>query len=842
MQNIEGIINEPTTNFVGKDGFFWWVGEVEDNEDPMELGRVKVRVLGYYTNVRGGTVSALPTDDLPWATVLQHTSQAGNDGQGESSGQLQPGAIVMGFFMDGENAQMPIVIGVLRVNKASDSRDLSTFVFTGEKLEPGTGVNPASLPVSNPTGTTFKRPGPNNNSVAIHGSKTTEPGGYASPKNPGTQPGINGSSGNPQKPRQPSKPIPAANGVGGPWKTLEYKLSYLIEDIADTAGTLVKTEDGDFLAILTGKIVTAQDLTEKVRNFLGAVFAQVVSAIRQTVANLADQLQLVTVLGGATGAPMVIFTIIQKAVTKILSSLCSIDSQIIDFVNDPLGALTDIIDEFLDGLIDKATAVVQGVQEVIDNIVCKVQDLLSQVMTLIDTVSDIVDGVDQAKEVISAWKEGNKLFGEGTDLFKQGIEGITGIIAYFLKFTGSGCNREPQSADESIGFFPLFGSTACSDEDLDALDKFRGKGRGSCGDSSDSGGLIDSIFDAADPYLTAAKTFVNGAYDLHIGTPGRQATLSKRENGSSHLSTRVSNSEYAEWSARRKLREDKPNASEEEIEKAVKKFKKKNAGDKEDSGTLVADHYSYAGNLTREIHGDYCTVTDGDYIHNVDGDYHLKVTGNCHIEVGGGFFFGAEGAPQSPKKGKNKKKGSQIQKHTIRFGSDVDMSVVGAKYEVQAAEINLASQSTKLTGSLFENSMTQQTMAGGELILSANNSVTINTVSLYELINVNGPSIAAKSGIFRTIRGSEHSILIPGSGGTDTVPIYMVKNEAGPIDFACAVQGMTVRCNTGAFNVNAVSGAITMNAALNTSIKAGLVHTTTAGTSITAKAPSIFLN
>ena len=47
MSSVEGIINEPQVNFVGKDGFFWWVGEVEDNEDPMELGRVRVRVLGY---------------------------------------------------------------------------------------------------------------------------------------------------------------------------------------------------------------------------------------------------------------------------------------------------------------------------------------------------------------------------------------------------------------------------------------------------------------------------------------------------------------------------------------------------------------------------------------------------------------------------------------------------------------------------------------------------------------------------------------------------------------------------------------------------------------------------
>ena len=96
----DGIFSESTVNFVGKDGFVWWVGEVEDNEDPMELGRVKVRCLGYYTNFAGGTLADLPTGSLPWATVLQHTSQAGNDGQGESAGQLQPGAIVLGFFMD----------------------------------------------------------------------------------------------------------------------------------------------------------------------------------------------------------------------------------------------------------------------------------------------------------------------------------------------------------------------------------------------------------------------------------------------------------------------------------------------------------------------------------------------------------------------------------------------------------------------------------------------------------------------------------------------------------------------------------------------------------------------
>ena len=51
------------SGFMGKDGFVWFVGVVEDRQDPQKLGRVRVRCLGHHTedNVK------LPTADLPWA-------------------------------------------------------------------------------------------------------------------------------------------------------------------------------------------------------------------------------------------------------------------------------------------------------------------------------------------------------------------------------------------------------------------------------------------------------------------------------------------------------------------------------------------------------------------------------------------------------------------------------------------------------------------------------------------------------------------------------------------------------------------------------------------------------
>jgi hypothetical protein len=851
MNTIDGIINEPTVNFVGKDGFFWWVGEVEDSEDPMELGRVKVRVLGYYTNVRGGTTDSLPKEQLPWATVLQHTSQPGNDGQGVSSGQLQPGAIVMGFFMDGESAQMPIVIGVMRVNKDPKTKTKKQFAFTGEKMEPGIAPNAAALPPgetntvaisSDGSGqAVFVRPGSQNNSVAIPNLKTVGPGGSGSPNNIGTSPGIAGSGGNPQKPRQPKKPIPAANGVGGPWKTLEYKLSYLIEDLVDTAGNLVKGENGDFLDVVTGKLVTAQSLTSKLQNFLSAVFTQVVAAIRQSMSNLADELSLVNLLGGATGAPYVIFTAIQSAVSTILSSLCSIDSQIIGYINDPIGSVLSILDGFLDSAISKAQMVLQGVQAVIDSVICQVQKIIDNMLKVVDTVSTIVNGVKQAKEIIEAWKSASGVFEDGTDLIKKGISSITGIIQFFLKFFTSGCNRTPDGGEDTVGWFPLFGVTHCTDAELATINRIRGTQRGSCGNNSGGGNLVDNIIAKADPYLTAAQTFMDGSYEMFVGTPGRQASIKKSTSGTTETSVSINNATYSEYNFLKNLRERNPNLTDSQIQQKLANYKKKNTGNKGDTGNLVADHKSYAGNFTKEVHGDECKTVDGTKTINVEGDYHLKITGNCHIEVGGGFFLCAEGAPQvAPKSGA--KKSTKVQKHTMRFGSDVDVNVSGAKFALQSSEIELASQANKIAGASIEVSCANQSYSGGEVMISANNSIEFSAPSEYHFINFPGGAITAKSGIFNMVRGSIDSVLVPGSGGSDALPRYTVTNPSGPVSYVAGATGVNYSVKEGAFNVDVLAGLFRISASAVGTIDAKAALNLNSKGIVRVSGKSIFLN
>lgn len=94
--------------FLGTE-FIWWIGIVEDNIDPVGMGRVKVRVLGYYSDNN----EELPTDKLPWAQVMQPTTSASYSGIGTSPTGLQVQSWVIGFFADGRRGQFPIVMGTL---------------------------------------------------------------------------------------------------------------------------------------------------------------------------------------------------------------------------------------------------------------------------------------------------------------------------------------------------------------------------------------------------------------------------------------------------------------------------------------------------------------------------------------------------------------------------------------------------------------------------------------------------------------------------------------------------------------------------------------------------------
>ena len=96
------------SHFMGQDGFVWFVGVVEDRNDPEHLGRVRVRCIGYHTN----DVIGLPTTSLPWAHVMHPVTDPCMHGMGNTPSFLVEGSQVVGFFRDVEKQQL-VIMGTL---------------------------------------------------------------------------------------------------------------------------------------------------------------------------------------------------------------------------------------------------------------------------------------------------------------------------------------------------------------------------------------------------------------------------------------------------------------------------------------------------------------------------------------------------------------------------------------------------------------------------------------------------------------------------------------------------------------------------------------------------------
>lgn len=83
------------------DNVSWFVGVVEDRMDPLQQGRVRVRVWGMHPYEKAqGPVKGIRTEDLPWMSVLMPTSSASVSGIQTAMTGMVPGTQVYGHFLD----------------------------------------------------------------------------------------------------------------------------------------------------------------------------------------------------------------------------------------------------------------------------------------------------------------------------------------------------------------------------------------------------------------------------------------------------------------------------------------------------------------------------------------------------------------------------------------------------------------------------------------------------------------------------------------------------------------------------------------------------------------------
>ena len=141
------------SNFVGKDGFRWWVGQIAPanvqgeqlapRKDSNSWGRrLKVRIMGYHPFSKAD----LSDKDLPWANIMIPSTSGTGGANFAKSVMLRPGDVVIGFFLDGETAQQPIIMGAFsRTNDVSQdlpSESIGFVPFTGysDKIPPPNGT------------------------------------------------------------------------------------------------------------------------------------------------------------------------------------------------------------------------------------------------------------------------------------------------------------------------------------------------------------------------------------------------------------------------------------------------------------------------------------------------------------------------------------------------------------------------------------------------------------------------------------------------------------------------------------------------------------------------------
>lgn len=99
-------------NVLGQSGTNFFFAVVEDNLDPMKAARVRIRCHGIHAKDK----ATLPNTMLPWASVMFPTTS--ND---MAISDMKIGTTVFGIFVDGDEMQVPFIMGVVPGISVSDN-------------------------------------------------------------------------------------------------------------------------------------------------------------------------------------------------------------------------------------------------------------------------------------------------------------------------------------------------------------------------------------------------------------------------------------------------------------------------------------------------------------------------------------------------------------------------------------------------------------------------------------------------------------------------------------------------------------------------------------------------
>ena len=437
------------TNFVGKDGFIWWIGQIPNQESwqtQIDEGegswgiRYKVRIMGYhpYDN-------SLSDEDLPWAQVLCPPGTQGSGGHMESI-RLHQGDTVVGFFLDGHSAQIPIILGVFAntIQKETEASDTPS-IFGNYK--------PDSKTISSDSDFVLKQKGSNSQGVGNETDKV-----QATPVNVDTKTAQN--TGNAQLTSSAGVTVNTCGGAS-PIGGMQVGVKNLMHDVKTINARLGEGTEFARDAIKKKISSTTQDITGKASNLASGMvndtFSKLGPLANAGMGGLYSSVN--SKITAATGNPGIGHLAGVASQISMAAPLQVAENLVGCLANNIVADLGSNIEDILSSVVDNAVNFVdcvadQTVGAITNSVIGKVGDGMDQALGGLDKVMSFVGG-------------GAGIGGKGfvENLVRNSTSSIAGAVG--LK----GCNEPVKKSVGSCRYVLGYGPVSGGDADLSKIIK-----------------------------------------------------------------------------------------------------------------------------------------------------------------------------------------------------------------------------------------------------------------------------------------------------------------------------------------------------------------------------------
>ena len=662
------------TDYLGRDGYTWWVGEVEDIEDPSQIGRVRVRILGWYTGNSEGDayLKEVPRETLPWATCLLPCDQPQIKSAGTAT-ELQVGAWVLGFFLDGEEAQLPCVLGAFRGFQQQESNAVTTLADPeiGKKLKTNTPQQQSLAGQEARDGNPFPKI-PLTPASPMGKVEESRGGGVntAESRVPGN------SVTNPIKP--PTNAQAIGDGVAGPaGQGFEKDLKRMLTELGEMAASM-SSGPGGFVSVITGNKMAGDKVREhlgKVMNFLSGGIAGILAPLKEMLAKLIAEVVGMLVKIISQFIPIVVVNLLMTFLEQIFALFCAKTPMWLGLVKGALSDTANFANQMASLAVDKiaTSSIGKSIDSAVKGLSNRILKGITSAMDRVKSVAgDVISAVSAAKGMAGQLKS---LGDTVQSIFEFDFTSLDWgslmqiLLAILAALFKKSCNRKIKRP-KSKSWFPLIGTTTCDNiEDAikgtpyESVDSLYAEGTSTVNMASTpvqmKGSYIDQMFEGINPYLLQNYSALNGTRIIDDATPGKEKRMVTGPGGVSSFEDKFGNI-----------------------------------------------HRNVPNNDTKIIAKDKCENIKGNSALTVEGDFTLKVMGNMHFEVGGSWNTHVSQGPQAESSGDSSSPdGSSTGGNISQENTNVTQDRVSADVISQSQNLDTVSDSSQASVTAAEQSL-----------------------------------------------------------------------------------------------------------------------------------------